>query len=194
MSLVSDFFCVTLCVSMSGLAPETVIVSSIAPTFISALTGAVKSPVRMMPSRLTVLKPAQRERHRVGARRQVDNLVLPVAVTDDCPGLFNQGGAGGFHRDAWHDAAARVANDARNGLRKCGGLPHRQTGKGKRAESCDLPHRSPPRKYRFEGVRAVQQDEKGPLASNPSQSSHRSNFSDLLLSDTRYRIAAGDKC
>ena len=36
-SLVSDFFCVTLCVSMSGLWPETVIVSSMPPTLMLAV-------------------------------------------------------------------------------------------------------------------------------------------------------------
>ena len=48
---------VTLCTSTSGVAPDTVIVSSSAPTFRSALTVAVKFPVSSMPSRLNVLKP-----------------------------------------------------------------------------------------------------------------------------------------
>ena len=48
-SLVSDLLCVTLCVSMSGLWPDTVIVSSRPPTFISALTVAVKSSVTRSP-------------------------------------------------------------------------------------------------------------------------------------------------
>ena len=40
-----------------GDSPVTVIVSSMAPTFRSALTVAVKEPVSSIPSRLTVLKP-----------------------------------------------------------------------------------------------------------------------------------------
>ena len=47
----------TLCVSTMGVSPLTVIVSSIAPTFMSALIAAVNEPVSSMPSRLTLLKP-----------------------------------------------------------------------------------------------------------------------------------------
>ena len=50
-------FCTTFCVSTIGLSPETVIVSSTEPTFMSALTFAVKAEVSSMPSRLTLLKP-----------------------------------------------------------------------------------------------------------------------------------------
>ena len=48
----------TFCVSTTGLAPETVIVSETDPTFISAVTFAVNPVDKSMPSRLTVLKPA----------------------------------------------------------------------------------------------------------------------------------------
>jgi hypothetical protein len=50
-------FWTTFWVSTIGLAPETVIVSSTEPTFMSALTVAVKAVVSSIPSRLTVLKP-----------------------------------------------------------------------------------------------------------------------------------------
>ena len=43
--------------STIGVSPETVIVSSSAPTRISALTLAVKSPVSSIPSRLMVANP-----------------------------------------------------------------------------------------------------------------------------------------
>jgi hypothetical protein len=43
--------------STTGDSPDTVTVSSIAPTRISALTGTVVSAGTMMPSRLNVLKP-----------------------------------------------------------------------------------------------------------------------------------------
>jgi len=46
-----------LAVSTRGVSPVTVIVSSTAPTFMSALTVAVNVPVSSTPSRLTVLKP-----------------------------------------------------------------------------------------------------------------------------------------
>jgi hypothetical protein len=45
------------CVSMSGVSPLTVIVSSRAPTCRSALTAAVNPAVSWMPSRFTALKP-----------------------------------------------------------------------------------------------------------------------------------------
>ncbi len=48
---------VMLCTSTMGVSAATVIVSSIAPTFSSALTGAVKSAVNSTFSRRTVLKP-----------------------------------------------------------------------------------------------------------------------------------------
>ncbi len=47
----------TLCVSTIGLSAVTVTVSSIAPTFSSALIVAVKVPDSSIPSRLKVLKP-----------------------------------------------------------------------------------------------------------------------------------------
>jgi hypothetical protein len=47
----------TFCTSTTGLAPVTTTVSSIAPSRISALAGAVKPVVSAMPSRRTVLKP-----------------------------------------------------------------------------------------------------------------------------------------
>ena len=42
-----------------GLSPETVMVSSTVPTFMSALTFAVKADVSSMPSRFTPLKPVK---------------------------------------------------------------------------------------------------------------------------------------
>ena len=46
-----------LWVSTTGDSAETVMVSSSAPTFMSALTLAVKSDVSSMPSRTTTPKP-----------------------------------------------------------------------------------------------------------------------------------------
>ena len=46
-----------LCTSTMGVSPLTVIVSSTAPTFMSALTVAVNDPVSSMPSRFTDEKP-----------------------------------------------------------------------------------------------------------------------------------------
>jgi hypothetical protein len=44
-------------VSTSGVSPVTVIVSSTAPTCMSALTAAVNPAVRTMPSRRKTVKP-----------------------------------------------------------------------------------------------------------------------------------------
>src|SRR5215475_15046706 len=63
---------VMFCTSTSGDSAATVIVSSIAPTFISALIVAVKSDVSSTPSRFTVLKPGRaNETEYVPVRRLV---------------------------------------------------------------------------------------------------------------------------
>jgi len=49
--------CDTFCVSTSGVLPETVMVSEIAPTASVALIVAVKFGASSRPSRLKVLKP-----------------------------------------------------------------------------------------------------------------------------------------
>ena len=64
--------------STSGVWPDTVIVSSSAPTFMSALTVAVKFAGSSMPSRTTVENPGQRERHFVGALPEVDDREAAV--------------------------------------------------------------------------------------------------------------------
>ena len=52
-------WCTTFCTSMIGLAPETVTVSSTAPTVIVASIFAVNPVVISMPSRTNVLKPGR---------------------------------------------------------------------------------------------------------------------------------------
>ena len=59
MSLLTVCWARTLCTSTIGVSPVTVIVSSSAPTFRSALTVATKVPAISIPSRLTVLKPGK---------------------------------------------------------------------------------------------------------------------------------------
>jgi hypothetical protein len=54
---VNTFAVSTLCVSTVGAWPETVMVSSRAPTRNSAFTVAVKLALNEIPSRFTVLKP-----------------------------------------------------------------------------------------------------------------------------------------
>jgi len=49
---------IVFCTSTTGVSPDTVTVSAIAPTRISAFTGAVKFASSTTPSRLTVLNPA----------------------------------------------------------------------------------------------------------------------------------------
>ena len=56
-SLSSTVMAAALCTSTIGAAPETVIVSSRAPTRMSMLSVAVKSAESSMPSRLKVWKP-----------------------------------------------------------------------------------------------------------------------------------------
>ena len=88
----------------------------------SALTVAVNDPVSSMPSRLTVVKPGQRERHRVGAGPQVDDPVLAGAVGDDRADLLDQRRAGRFDGHAGQHGAGRVPRGAGDGgLRRCDG-------------------------------------------------------------------------
>ena len=56
-SLLTDCWTFALWTSTIGVSPVTVIVSSSAPTFSSALTVATNVPDSSMPSRFTVLKP-----------------------------------------------------------------------------------------------------------------------------------------
>ena len=86
--------CTTFCTSTVGAWPDTVIVSSTAPTRRSAFTVAANEADSSMPSRLTVLKPVSVNVTRVGARPQIDDLVLARGVGDDRPDLFDQGRTG----------------------------------------------------------------------------------------------------
>ena len=56
----------------------------------SALIVAVKSPAIVMPSRLIVLKPGEREGDRVDARAQIHEAVLAAAVRDDGASLLDE--------------------------------------------------------------------------------------------------------
>ena len=56
-SLLSTAWRRALCVSTTGVSPLTVIVSSTAPTFRSALIVMTPDPLTLIASRLTVLKP-----------------------------------------------------------------------------------------------------------------------------------------
>ena len=58
-SVVSDCWATVFWTSTSGLAPVTVIVSSIPPTAISASMLAVNPAVSTTPSRMTVEKPGR---------------------------------------------------------------------------------------------------------------------------------------
>ena len=67
-----------------------------------------------MPSRLTVLKPGQREGDGVIAGAEVDDLVLAVAVGDGRPRALDERRARRFDRHARQHGAGRVADDAGN--------------------------------------------------------------------------------
>ena len=108
-----------LCTSTVGDSPVTVTVSSRLPTRRSAFTVATNSPRSSTFSRLTTLKPGQRERHQIRARAQIDNPVLAGVVGDDRTDFFDQGRTGGLHRDAWQDGAGRVVDHAGNGGLRC---------------------------------------------------------------------------
>src|SRR5688572_23808055 len=104
----------TLWTSTTGVSPVTVTVSCSSPTVRSAFTVATNVPVSSMPSRFTVLKPGNGERHRIRARTQVDDAVLPGRVGGDRPHLLNQDPAGRFHRHAGQYGAGYVLDDTGN--------------------------------------------------------------------------------
>ena len=103
--------------STTGLAPVTVIVSSSEPICMSPLTVAVNPVVSSTPSRLTVEKPGQGERHAVDARPQVQNLVLPLIVGDRRLDLLDERRARRFDRHARQHRSGRIAHDAGDGAR-----------------------------------------------------------------------------
>ena len=98
--------------STIGVSPVTVIVSSSAPTFMSALIVAVNEPVSSMPSRLTRAEAGQRERHGVGAGAQIDDAVLAGAVGDGRTRFLDERRARRFHGHARQHGAGRVLHDA----------------------------------------------------------------------------------
>ena len=57
-------------------------------------------------------EPGQRERHRILARQQVDDAVLPRAVSDSRARLFDEHRARGFHGDAGQHGAGGVLDHA----------------------------------------------------------------------------------
>ena len=115
MSLLTVCCTFALCTSTIGVSPVTVIVSSSAPTFRSPFTVATNVPGQLDAFALDGAEARQRERHRVGARPQVDDPVLAGVVADDRADFFNQHRAGGFDRHTRQHAARRVLDDAGNG-------------------------------------------------------------------------------
>ena len=121
----------TFCMSTTGLAPETVTVSSSAPTLRSAFTVAVKVAGSSMPSRLTVENPGSVKVTVVGAGPEVDDLVLPLRVGGHRPHAFDERGTARLDRHARHHGAARVPHDAGNARRlreRCRGQRRKRQG------------------------------------------------------------------
>ena len=104
-----------LCTSTTGDAPDTVTVSSMPPTRICALIGAVKSDSSTMPSRTKVLKPGSVNVTLYVPGRRSSIRYRAVVVCDDGPRLLNQHRACRLDRDARQNGARRIAHDARNG-------------------------------------------------------------------------------
>ena len=72
----------TFCTSITGLAPETVTVSSIDPTVIVPSTFAVKSETSSIPSRTNVLNPGNVNVTAIGASPQRLDRVQTRSVSD----------------------------------------------------------------------------------------------------------------
>ena len=78
------------CVSTVGVSPDTVMLSSRLPTFISTLMVATKFVGSSTASRIEVEKPGQRERQLVSAGPQIDDRVAPRAVGHGRADLLDQ--------------------------------------------------------------------------------------------------------
>ncbi len=94
--------------------PDTVIVSVTPPTDRLASIWAMNAPVSSTPSRLNWLKPGQRERHRIGSRRQADDSKESALVGHGRPHLFDQCRAGHLDRDARQCGAGGIPGRAGN--------------------------------------------------------------------------------
>ena len=112
-----------LCVSTTGAAPLTVIVSSSEPTLHRDVHRRREPGAELDAVALDRREAGQREGHRVGAGPKVDDGVATFAVGRDRADFFDQRRAGGFDRHARHRQARRVADHARDaaGLLGVGG-------------------------------------------------------------------------
>ena len=109
---------VTLCTSTSGEAPDTVIVSSSAPTLRSALTVAVKLPVSSIALALERAEARQRERHGVDAGAEADDPILTRRRRSTADRVFSMSaGLLAFDGDARQHRAAVVPDRSGDGLR-----------------------------------------------------------------------------
>ena len=113
-SSLSTFCWTTLCTSTVGEAPETVIVSSTAPTRSSAFTVAVNEPVSSMPSRTTVVKPARVKVtvYRPGRRSTI--WYRPCESVVALRTFSISTGTGRFDGDAGNDGARRISDGSGN--------------------------------------------------------------------------------
>ncbi len=73
----------TLVVSTTGASPLTVMVSSIAPTRSSTLTGAVNERRQLDAFAPDTRKPGEREGNGIDAGPEIDDVVAPLRVRRD---------------------------------------------------------------------------------------------------------------
>jgi hypothetical protein len=76
--------------------------------------GRGERPAELEAFALDRAEAGQREYDRVGARPQVDDLVLSGPIRNDRPRLLDQSWAGRFNRHARQNGAGRVLDDAGN--------------------------------------------------------------------------------
>ena len=104
MTCVLDACCTSIC----GVSPETVIVSSSAPTFMSALIVTTTSDGTSMAFAHDGAEAGEGERQLVGARPQRVDAIASLVVGDRRANLFDDRGAGGLDRHAGKHAARFV--------------------------------------------------------------------------------------
>jgi hypothetical protein len=109
-----NFSCVS-CVSTSGLAPETTIVSAMSPTRRSVFTVAVNPSRQVDAVALDGRKPGQRECHGVIAGTEIDNPVL--TRLDRGSHSLDQSRTAGLDRHARQNASSGVPDGSGDATR-----------------------------------------------------------------------------
>ena len=130
--------CDAVCTSTTGASPETVMVSAIEPSFISALTVAVNDVGSSTPFRSNVENPGNMNVTLYVPGTQVNDPVHALAVGDGGADLLDQRRTPDVYLHARKDGAGSVFHDPGDAaLRPCGGWQQEKRQRRRHHEPCD---------------------------------------------------------